>query len=1269
MSSSRRDHYLKLRSSNAGLTAELDYPEGTTRRSTESKLVELPAAGTNPDRDYALALLESLGKKTGDVLNRALGSGDARLWIEYENPDIDGAHWETLGLLPSERGLQVLRKLSEGARSIGVGAQPARTERLLRKTLVLVGSIAQEGKAADARAQTRVLLQHIATKCGAEGDREVVFVVAGETAKKLGKEFLDRIGAVVRHCASDFVAEVTAHRDAELLIVVGHACDLGSGPDASTGSLAGADTFVLAAPFGDPARASAEQQLHVDDLAEALGADTHVRLALLLSCNTSLRIAAALGARVDHVVGWRGPFEPLAAKMAGCALIDSITGRSSQTVGASVRAARHVLFSQKDQNPALADEWWRLAHWARHRTDEPFVDEIAARLDRVRGAQLDEENAPRANGIDGIDDSVALHYAVTLRVGSIDVDQADGRHAGAKPRTNLAFDQPERERHRRDFLELVVAFDADAGAWRTVPGVTVVRGPAGSGKSTSCLLVTRLLASGQHGSILVLFARLASLDAANTQSVEALARHVRMTTVGLEDTISEPDFLDLVRKKRASRELVLLLDGLDEVVDEAQHRDVRKFAKSLVPDRNSGSPAARAALEPLAVVITTRPDDYQDFGGLCNEAVLEPLSASQQRTIAQEWFRVRGHDDPEGSARSMVEWLESDTRVSAAMRELLRLPLFWSMAAERVASGVTPDLTKVHKFVDDIVRARIVEGHRSNKERALASESRSEDAAFALLAHIAFEMTREGREVDVPVESVHTWLRAAEPQRLLREEWRGDDHEFLNRCHVSGLFASTSRLKRAFVAGSRWRFQHRYFKEALASHAFVSSVAAAERPVTAASLVASAGDRAAATWRQPFALVASRLADTDSVSGTKEASEWVEALLRDSKTHSIGLEAIALADGLEPDVLVLAIEKLETWQEMRDLTWVLAYPESNGDSQKVRDALLRRAKGSLSRFPRREACIELDVIADLFDELALRRNGARRAVGSNPVVQLLIERRGSRLAPLDLRTTEVGADESTLRRVPWLARIDGGTFTMGSPLDEAYRNSNEGPVEAVPVSNFWIARTTTTRGELAHFTGRSTVANARHPALLDFYAARLYCRWLTALAVEGVADIGIGEAERARIAAGELVFRLPKEAEWEFAARGRDVGGHVARAAYGSVQNGDAINASNLARVAVFGPRKPVGSREPTTSAELYDMHGNVNEWTLDAHGPELSWLPADRFNVGRPRARRVLRGGSGSYWFDARGCRSACRYGDGPGLGDVGFGFRVVLAPPLARL
>jgi formylglycine-generating enzyme required for sulfatase activity len=80
-------------------------------------------------------------------------------------------------------------------------------------------------------------------------------------------------------------------------------------------------------------------------------------------------------------------------------------------------------------------------------------------------------------------------------------------------------------------------------------------------------------------------------------------------------------------------------------------------------------------------------------------------------------------------------------------------------------------------------------------------------------------------------------------------------------------------------------------------------------------------------------------------------------------------------------------------------------------------------------------------------------------------------------------------------------------------------------------------------------------------------------------------------------------------------------------------------------------------------------MHGNVNEWTLDAHGPELSWLPADRFNVGRPRARRVLRGGSGSYWFDARGCRSACRYGDGPGLGDVGFGFRVVLAPPLARL
>ena len=136
----------------------------------------------------------------------------------------------------------------------------------------------------------------------------------------------------------------------------------------------------------------------------------------------------------------------------------------------------------------------------------------------------------------------------------------------------------------------------------------------------------------------------------------------------------------------------------------------------------------------------------------------------------------------------------------------------------------------------------------------------------------------------------------------------------------------------------------------------------------------------------------------------------------------------------------------------------------------------------------------------------------------------------------------------------------------------------------------------------------------------------------------------------------EYVYRLPTEAEWEYAARA----GSTARFSYG-----DDPGYTKLKDYAWYDSNSsstthPVGQKLANAWG-LYDMAGNVWEWCLDWYGK----YPGG--NVTDPRgpasgSPRVFRGGS---WDSvAWHCRSAIRYGGDPG-GRYGiFGFRVVLAP-----
>jgi formylglycine-generating enzyme required for sulfatase activity len=133
-------------------------------------------------------------------------------------------------------------------------------------------------------------------------------------------------------------------------------------------------------------------------------------------------------------------------------------------------------------------------------------------------------------------------------------------------------------------------------------------------------------------------------------------------------------------------------------------------------------------------------------------------------------------------------------------------------------------------------------------------------------------------------------------------------------------------------------------------------------------------------------------------------------------------------------------------------------------------------------------------------------------------------------------------------------------------------------------------------------------------------------------------------------------YRLPTEAEWEYACRAGTTTEY---------NTGDVLlpTQANLFEddEGEDGGTVPVTSYPPNAWG-LYDMHGNVWEWCLDSYGDYSAGAVTDPFVTGGPD--RILRGGSWGY--DSDYCRSAVRGSHDPGVTNRIIGFRVVLAPVL---
>ncbi len=239
-------------------------------------------------------------------------------------------------------------------------------------------------------------------------------------------------------------------------------------------------------------------------------------------------------------------------------------------------------------------------------------------------------------------------------------------------------------------------------------------------------------------------------------------------------------------------------------------------------------------------------------------------------------------------------------------------------------------------------------------------------------------------------------------------------------------------------------------------------------------------------------------------------------------------------------------------------------------------------------------------------------------------------------------------------------RIPAGTFMMGSPSTEPGRDSDEIQHQVTLTSDFYMQTTEVTQKQWRDVMGTS-------PSY--FSACGDNCP------VEYVSWNDVQTFITAMNARGEGTYRLPTEAEWEYAARGGSTTAFYNGAITytGSTPldpNLDAIGWYYGNSAVSYTPNysgkgtHPVAQKQPNAYG-LYDMSGNVWEWCQDWYGTYPTTAVTNPVGPSTGSAR-VLRGGS---WLNyARLCRSAYRYDNTPSGRDIHLGFRLLLSPQVSR-
>ena len=232
--------------------------------------------------------------------------------------------------------------------------------------------------------------------------------------------------------------------------------------------------------------------------------------------------------------------------------------------------------------------------------------------------------------------------------------------------------------------------------------------------------------------------------------------------------------------------------------------------------------------------------------------------------------------------------------------------------------------------------------------------------------------------------------------------------------------------------------------------------------------------------------------------------------------------------------------------------------------------------------------------------------------------------------------------------------VQGGSFSMGSDT------GGEVPVHNATVSDFYISKYETTQKEYEAVIGSNPSSVSDGIGLnkpvneVSWHDAVVYCNALSTQ--EGLTPCYSGTVPDISCNFSANGYRLPTEAEWEYASRG------------GASSLGYIYSGSNtVGDVAWYSGNdndvcEEVGTKSPN-ELEIYDMSGNLYEWCWDWYDEEYySDETADDLDTSGPPTgtNRVIRGGSWSSYGDSS-CRSAYRNSNTPSSSSNNIGFRLV--------
>ena len=243
-----------------------------------------------------------------------------------------------------------------------------------------------------------------------------------------------------------------------------------------------------------------------------------------------------------------------------------------------------------------------------------------------------------------------------------------------------------------------------------------------------------------------------------------------------------------------------------------------------------------------------------------------------------------------------------------------------------------------------------------------------------------------------------------------------------------------------------------------------------------------------------------------------------------------------------------------------------------------------------------------------------------------------------------------------------MARVPAGKFLMGSPASEPDRKDDEGPQREVSISSFLMGRFEVTQQQWRVVAGWPKVGIELNANPAQFKGDSLPVEMISWLETkEFIArlnkKLGLTEGNE---------YRLPSEAEWEYAARS----GTTTTFAFGSVLSAEVVNFDGRlkgdkkdgASVAFRNKPVAVGSIGIANAWGLFDLYGNLWEWCEDDWHPTYENAPQN----GRPwitdlssrEPRRLIRGGS--FGSKSGDCRAARRIKNVPDFRGPDLGFRL---------